>query len=168
MNEAIFRFLNDIVLRNELFDAVIIFFTDAFGFFLIAGLIVFIFYHKSVKTGFKHALIIFISALIAWFVAKAIKYFYFSPRPFEALDNVRLLIEHGRGDSFPSGHATFYSALATAFYFNHKRLAIVYIVGALLIGTSRIAAGIHWPTDILAGYALGGVIGYLAYRFLKK
>lgn len=166
MNETIFRFLNDFALRNEFLDAVIIFLTDNFGLLLIAGLIVFITLHKSSKIRFKHAVVIFASALLAWLVAGAIKFFYFSPRPFEVLDNVNLLFEHGGGDSFPSGHATFYSALATSLYFNHKRIALIYIAGAILIGLSRITAGIHWPLDILAGYALGGLIGYLSYKFL--
>ncbi|MFQ5661897.1 MAG: phosphatase PAP2 family protein [Candidatus Paceibacteria bacterium] len=168
MNEAIFRFFNDFALRSECLDAVIIFLTDHFGLILIAGLIVFIALHKNSKIRFKHAATIIIVALFAWGIAKAIKFFYFSPRPFEALQNVNLLFEHGGGDSMPSGHATFYSALATSFYFYHKYLAIIYIIGAILIGLSRIIAGIHWPLDILAGYALGGLIGYIAYRFLAR
>jgi undecaprenyl-diphosphatase len=84
------------------------------------------------------------------------------------LDTANVLFEYEPGDSFPSGHATFFSALATSFYFYHKYIAIIYIVGAFLIGASRIAAGIHWPLDILVGYALGGVIGYLAYKLLAK
>jgi|TARA_Y100000310_G_scaffold313175_1_gene361200 undecaprenyl-diphosphatase len=166
MNQIIFRFLNDFALRNEFLDAVIVFFMEHFGLLLIAGLVVFIIFHKSSKIGFKYAVVIFTAALAAWFIAKAIKFFYFSPRPFEILDNVNLLFEHGEGDSFPSGHATFFSALAVSLYFYHKRIAIIYIAGALFIGLSRIIAGIHWPTDILAGYALGGLIGYLAYKFL--
>lgn len=186
MNEAIFRFFNDFALQSELFDAVIIFLTDHFGLLLVFGLFFFLFAGKGLSLGSpqggrrtvlkeqkksfpaRDIFVILFSALFAWGIAKAIKFLYFSPRPFEALQNVNLLFEHNGGDSFPSGHATFYSALAISFYFYHKYLAIIYIIGAFLIGLSRIIAGIHWPLDILAGYALGGLIGYLTYHFLKK
>lgn len=166
MNETIFRFFNNFALQNELIDTSVIFISEWLGWWLIAGLLVFLFIHKHKGEGIKNVLVIFFAALLAWFVAKAIKYFYFSPRPFEVLDSVNLLFEHGGGDSFPSGHATFYSALATSFYFYHKYLAWIYIVGAILIGLSRIIAGIHWPLDILVGYALGGIIGYFVYKFI--
>jgi len=38
----------------------------------------------------------------------------------------------------------------------------------LLIGIARIAAGVHYPLDILGGIILGTLTGYIAYRFLGK
>jgi len=75
--------------------------------------------------------------------------------------------------SFPSGHATDSAgvilaiALATAMYIFRKPVArwISVFVGALLtgaIGVSRLALGVHWPTDILAGWALGTCIAILS------
>ena len=168
MNTTIFNFFNSFALQNEILDAWIIFLTDKFGLILIFGLVIFLFTHKHKEDNIRNIFVILFSAVIAWFVARAIKFFYFSPRPFEVLDTANVLFEHGGGDSFPSGHATFFSALATSFYFYHKYLAWIYIIGALLIGASRITAGIHWPLDILAGYVLGGIIGCFAYRLLKK
>lgn len=167
MNTVVFNFFNNFALQNETLDNVIVFFTDKLGLLLIFGLIIFLFTHKHKEDNIRNILVIFFSALLAWIVAKVIKFFYFSPRPFEVLNDANVLFEHGGGDSFPSGHATFFAALATSFYFYHKHLAIIYILGALAIGVSRIITGIHWPLDILAGYALGGAIGYLVYRFLK-
>ncbi len=60
-----------------------------------------------------------------------------------------------------------FAALASALYFYHKKIALWYAIGALLIGLSRITVGIHWPLDILAGYILGGIIGGGVY-FLYK
>ncbi|MBL7045248.1 MAG: phosphatase PAP2 family protein [Parcubacteria group bacterium] len=168
MNETIFRFFNDFALQNEIFDTIIIFLTDKFGLLLIFGLIVFLFTHKHKEDNIRNIFVIFISALAAWFVARVVKFFYFSPRPFEVLDTANVLFEYEPGDSFPSGHATFFSALATSFYFYHKYLAWIYIIGAVLIGASRVIAGIHWPFDILVGYVLGGIIGYFAYLLFKK
>ncbi|MBT3282762.1 phosphatase PAP2 family protein [bacterium] len=168
MNETVFNFFNNFALQNETLDSVIIFLTDKFALILVFSLIIFLFTHKHKEDNIRNIFVIFLSALFAWVIAKAIKFFYFSPRPFEVLDTANVLFEYEPGDSFPSGHATFFSALATSFYFYHKYLAWIYIIGALLIGASRIAAGIHWPVDILVGYALGGILGYLAYRLFRR
>ena len=53
--------------------------------------------------------------------------------------------------SFPSGHTV--SAMATAFtvFSQHKKLGIVTIVMALLMGLSRLYVGVHFPTDVYGG-----------------
>ncbi|MBV9045239.1 MAG: phosphatase PAP2 family protein [Alphaproteobacteria bacterium] len=83
--------------------------------------------------------------------------------------------------SFPSGH----SAMATAAYFllamilasyETRRTARVFAFGvaaflAILIGFSRVYLGVHWPSDVLAGWTLGGIwalLGALALRFARR
>ncbi len=180
MNETIFRFLNGFAGKWPWFDGVIIFCAEWLPWLLVVGLILFIFIHHhdrvrtlhelflSAKLRVRELAIIIFSAFSAIAISEALKYFYMSPRPFEIFTNVNLLFRHGGGDSFPSGHATFFAALAAAVYFYHKRLGIIYIVGALLIGLGRIMAGIHFPVDILAGYILGGAIGLSVYALLKR
>ena len=70
--------------------------------------------------------------------------------------------------SFPSGHATFFSALATALYFYHKRLGLWFGLGAVIIGLARIISGIHYPADILTGFGLGMLIAGLVAYWRKK
>ena len=67
--------------------------------------------------------------------------------------------------SFPSGHATLsaivYLTLATLLaHFADRRRVAVYALSAglfltLIVGASRVYLGVHWPTDVIAGWALG-------------
>ena len=71
--------------------------------------------------------------------------------------------------SFPSGHAmssmVFYLALALALagHSRWNRLAIAgAVVFSLLIGISRVMLGVHWPSDVIAGWAFGALWVVLA------
>jgi undecaprenyl-diphosphatase len=67
--------------------------------------------------------------------------------------------------AFPSDHAMMWCAVATGIFLASRRLgvaAIVYTV--VLIGLPRIYLGLHHPTDVLAGLALGALICVLLNR----
>lgn len=87
------------------------------------------------------------------------------------------------GYSFPSGHAmvsaVFYGFLAYLIWLNIRNLSIRYCgaiglgILILLIGVSRIYLGVHYPSDVLAGFAAGGfwlagcILGHQAIRHYK-
>ena len=79
--------------------------------------------------------------------------------PFIALQNVSALFNES-GFAFPSGHATFFSAIGFALFRNHKKVGYIFILFAILIGIARVAAGVHFPLDILGGFLLGWLISY--------
>lgn len=164
MNETIFYVINSIAGQNYLLDQLLVFLSNQFGIVLLIGLFVFLVFHTDKKQGVQDLFVVFIAAVSAYAVAVILKELIVSPRPFEVLPSAHILYTHGGGDSFPSGHATFYMALAAALFFYHRNLFIVYVLGALVIGLARIAVGVHWPFDIVAGWVLGGVVGALAYR----
>lgn len=163
LNLFVFQYLNNGAAGSDLFSQIVIFFATEFGWFLLGGLLVYLFMHKDRKRGVRDVTVVISAAILAWLAAESIKLSFPEPRPFSILQNVHALIRPEDLQTFPSGHATFFSALATSLYFYHRRLGVLYAVGALLIGIARIAAGVHWPVDILAGYALGGFIGVAVY-----
>jgi len=57
--------------------------------------------------------------------------------------------------SFPSGHATGAFALAAVFGHQYPRAAVPAYLTATAIGISRIYLGRHYPSDVLAGAAIG-------------
>lgn len=93
-------------------------------------------------------------------------------RPFATLgDQAHVIGPYLTAGSFPSGHTATIFLLASVLTIGlgRRRIAVVLIALALLIGLSRIAVGAHWPMDIAGGAACGwlsGMIGlHLARRF---
>ncbi len=79
---------------------------------------------------------------------------YIHARPFVVYHTLPLLA-HSADNAFPSDHAAA-AGLAVAFLWTRPRaFALVALGFALLVGAARIAAQLHWPVDIIAGYAFG-------------
>lgn len=56
--------------------------------------------------------------------------------------------------SFPSGHSTVVFATACAFSALYPRARVLLLAGALLVGSSRVMLGAHYPSDVVAGGGL--------------
>lgn len=168
MNTALFYAINSFAASAESISQAVVFLAEDFGYLLIVLLAYFLATHEDKRRGAREVAVMVLTATLAWLLAHAIKYIYYEPRPFAAFSDVRQLIPHEADSSFPSGHAVFFSALATAMWFYHKRLAVLLGIGAILIGAARVAAGVHYPTDILAGFILGVAVAFVAARLLDK
>lgn len=115
------------------------------------------------RIGRLEAIIIPVGGLLT-LVNTALKLAVNRPRP--SADLVHILSEES-GNAFPSGHAFFaiviLGLLAYLVFTNSKNqtwgtvLLVGLIVLILLIGTSRVYLGVHWPSDVLGGYLTGGV-----------
>jgi membrane-associated phospholipid phosphatase len=117
-----------------------------------------------------------LGSVMASLLSNVIKYFAGVVRPAGVLDpdiiNIigPVLIHR----SFPSGHTiTIFTLTGLLFYyFRSMYVRIGLILLALLVGISRIAVGVHWPSDVLAGAAIGSMSAatgiYLARKWQVK
>lgn len=92
------------------------------------------------------------------------------PRPCHTLEQMDLRVPCGSGYSFTSSHATSHMALAV-FWFQlfgvwgrHRWWLIAW---ALAIGFAQIYVGVHYPGDVLSGFLVGALIGWLIFRLYR-
>jgi membrane-associated phospholipid phosphatase len=93
-------------------------------------------------------------------------------RPYEAMSGVHLLIDRTTDFSLPSDHATAVGAVAVGLLLTNRRWGIVAAVLAVVMSFTRVYVGAHYPSDVLAGLALGGFVAaagaYVAVPLLNR
>jgi membrane-associated phospholipid phosphatase len=99
-----------------------------------------------------------LSAGLALALAQVISRLVDRARPFVAhLDTVHLFAKHATDPGFPSDHATAAFAIAVALLLRSRRWGALALAAATVLAVTRVAMGIHYPTDVLAGAALGAL-----------
>jgi len=170
MEFYLFHFLNQWAGQWLCLDVLAVFLAEYLGYLLVCFLLAwlswdFLFkkerYLKTIKIVVLSLGAALFSRLI---IVEIIRWFYFRPRPFIALQ-VHQLLEHSASSSFPSGHAAFFFALSAVIYFYNKKAGLLFFAASFLIGLARIFVGIHYPLDILAGALIGIFFGWLANKF---
>lgn len=86
-------------------------------------------------------------------------------RPRPADESVRVLVGTPSRLSFPSSHASSTTAAAVLYGGLLRRRLAPAVVPPML--ASRLVLGVHYPTDVLAGSALGALIGVAVRRLLR-
>jgi len=99
-----------------------------------------------------------VTGIVCTLIYKWLKSKTSRPRPFAVETAVRAGADPLDPFSFPSGHtlhAVAFSVVAIAFY---PMLAWLLVPFTLLVAASRVILGLHYPSDVLAGAALGALI----------
>ncbi len=164
MNEEIFYQLHSLAHQSVAFDRTIVFLAETFPYVvIILGGLFLLFHHEVFKADnplqvlkqkYKEIILVFFSGALAWTLAHILKFLLHIPRPTGGLEDMVYLFEK-TGYGFPSGHASFYMALAFSIFLVHKKAGYIFMALALLISMARIVAGVHYPIDILGGFVLG-------------
>jgi len=80
-------------------------------------------------------------------------------RPYEKYNIEKLINKKKEGRSFPSRHVFSAALISTYVYFENKRSGILCFFVTMIIGIIRIISGVHYVSDVVAGYILGVVSG---------
>ena len=120
----------------------------------------------------KERFILGLSILVNLLLNQGLKYLVHRPRP----EHFRLIEQNGY--SFPSGHAMMSVALyGVLIYYIYKKMENKYLKVAAMsllsllifgIGCSRIYLGVHYPSDVIAGYSLALVILIIVIDWCNK
>lgn len=172
LDKKLFVFLNSF--GSETFDGLWLIITKQIywtPFFLI------IFYLLQKKLGWKNFLyyILFTAVLILICdqTANFFKDTFQRLRPCndpEIKDVIRI-VKSSATKSFFSGHATNSMATTVFAYLilnKYYKYGFLLFLFPLIFAYSRIYLGLHFPTDILTGYAFGATFGFVFYKIYQK
>lgn len=161
-----FQIVHSLVRKSGFLDDLAIFFAQYLPYLLVLVFLTFILKRKFWKERF----LIFAAAALAvvfsrGLITEVIRFFYYRPRPFEALKFSSLISESG--GSFPSGHAAFFFALSAVIFYFNKKWGYWFFVLTAVNGLARVFVGVHWLGDILGGLIVG-FVSFFAVRILLK
>lgn len=171
LDTNLFIYLNG--LGNKTWDGFWMFYTTKFYWIPFYVVLLYLIYKNYTVKQFLIFLLVTV-ALIAFTdqVTNLFKDGFERPRPChnDSLDTVMRLVKSycGYPYGFFSGHSS--NSMAVAFFIGFllkKRYAKalpLLIFWSLLMGYSRIYIGVHYPLDVLCGFAFGGLAGWLFYK----
>lgn len=160
LNENLFYFLNNLAGRHFFLDLLIIFGARYLIVFLIFASAILLY-----RISKQAILTLLISLVLAVIIGQLFKFFFQLPRPF-IVNDVRLLFYPPSSSTFPSDHAFLASVAASSLFLYRKKIGFAALFAAFLVGFSRVSAGIHWPSDVLAGWLSGFLLSWAVKKLL--
>lgn len=163
MDHQIFLAINGLAGKSAVLDKIGAFIGGDYFLYLVVLIVVLLWLNHRLRPKVYLALV---SGAAGYLIADVLKHLILRPRPFQVLQVHQLIVDNERGNSFPSGHATVYFAIAFAFWGTDYfwPFFTVAVVGSL----GRVFVGVHYPLDVLAGAVVGGLTVWLLKRLFKK
>jgi undecaprenyl-diphosphatase len=158
MDWSLLHSLNDYLFRHDGVEDPLLFYVNVSEALFIATLgIIFLAARGRRFADWRRAAVAAVlSAGLALLIAKVVSELVDRARPFVADPNgVHLFSGHAADPSFPSDHATAAFAIAVAILLRKRGWGIVALAAATVLSLGRVALGVHYPSDVLAGAALG-------------
>jgi len=138
-------------------DPLLVYINVSVALFVATLVLVFLFANgERMRAWRRAALAAVLSAGVALAIAKVISELVDRARPFVVDPHgVHLFSSHAADPGFPSDHATGAFAVAMAIYLRNRLWGTVALVAAAVLSVGRVAIGVHFPSDVLAGAVLG-------------
>ena len=160
IDHSVFRAIHSIAGKNPVLDWIVRVGADDHVVpvvlaILVIGTLLFARGHSGRDRAMRAIICAVAGALIAMIILFVLNGLFFRPRPFATLTVHHLLFYHNTDSSFPSNAATLGFALAFGVFMYWKRLGAIMIALAAFVSLARIAAGIHYPLDVIGGLLLG-------------
>jgi undecaprenyl-diphosphatase len=155
---SILHTLNNFLYHHDAVeDPLLIYINASEALFVVVLVLVFLFANgERLRTWRRAALAAVLSAGVALAIAKVVSEIVDRARPFVVDPNgVHLFSGHAADPGFPSDHATGAFAVAMAIYLRNRLWGSVALVAAAVLAVGRVAIGVHFPSDVLAGAVLG-------------
>jgi undecaprenyl-diphosphatase len=161
MDWSILHALNDFLYRHDGVEDPLLFYVNASEALFVATLaVIFLAAGGARHVAWRRAAVAAaLSAGAALAIGKVISELVDRARPF-VVDSggVHLFSGHVADPGFPSDHATAAFAIATAILLRNRRWGLVALVAAAVLSVGRVAIGVHYPSDVLAGAGLGAAV----------
>ncbi len=153
-------------LRSPILTSFLEFMTDLGnnGYVWIALAVLLMTIRKCRKAGLTTMLALVINVILANGI---LKHLVQRPRPFDTYPDLQPLIHEPTDWSFPSGHSS--ASFAAAFVLYHympKKFSIPALILATLIAFSRLYLGVHYPSDVIGGAAIGYLTAWASEKFM--
>jgi undecaprenyl-diphosphatase len=155
---SVLHALNNFMYQHDGFEDPLLFYVNASEVLFVATLaVVFLAARGAAHAAWRRASVAAVlSAGLGLLAAKVISELVDRARPFVADPHgVHLFSGHAADPGFPSDHATAAFAIAVAIVLRKRAWGIAALVAATVLALGRVALGVHYPSDVLAGAALG-------------
>jgi undecaprenyl-diphosphatase len=106
------------------------------------------------------------AAFVAFALTLAVEQVVYRPRPFVDL-GFEPLFPHARDSSVPSDHTLIGVALGGPMLARDRRLGLLLVGWALIVGVARIAAGVHYPSDIVGSGIIALALDWVVWLALR-
>jgi undecaprenyl-diphosphatase len=161
MDWSLLHSLNDFLAGHDGVEDPLRFYVEASeALFLVTLVVVFLLARGPAHAAWRRAAVAAaLSAGVALAIGKVISELVDRARPFVVdPQGVHLFSGHAPDPGFPSDHATAAFAIAVAILLRKRGWGIAALLAAAVLSIGRVALGIHFPSDVLAGAALGSLV----------
>lgn len=157
------------VVRGPVLDAFFTWYTQLgnHGLLWIILSLLFLGHPKTRRAGFCALLALLLGLLCTNVV---LKHLVERPRPWLMVEGLVHLVEENDPNSFPSGHTTAAFAAGVVWFraLPWKGGRIAALAAAVFMGLSRLYVGVHYPSDVLMGAAVGTCCALAALALVKR